>query len=69
MVIMSILDVVRMGAPLFIETNDSGASDASTEVTPCVSDASTTSEPTDSSSAADVPMAVAAYGAAIIPDE
>jgi len=55
MVITSILDVVRRRAPLGRKR--------------CESDASPTSEPTDSSSVADVPMAVAAYGAAVIPDE
>jgi hypothetical protein len=41
------------------------AADGSTDA----DDASATTEPTDSSSAADVPLAVAAYGAAVIIDE
>ncbi len=52
-----------------IPLEDSSASDALSEAAPDATDASATTEPTDSSSAADVPMAVPFYGAAVRPDE
>jgi hypothetical protein len=51
------------------ETEDASASDAANEAAVDAGDASTTTVPTDSSSAADVLMAVPLYGAAIGPDE
>jgi hypothetical protein len=51
-----------------IEIEDSSASDGPREVGADTGDAGTR-EPSDSSSAADAPMAVAAYGAAVIIDE
>ncbi len=44
---------------------DTNAADGSTDA----GDTSATTVPTDSSSAADAPMAVPFYGAAIVPDE
>jgi|HubBroStandDraft_1064217.scaffolds.fasta_scaffold432236_2 hypothetical protein len=57
-------------APYFpSETEDASASDAPGEAAPDAGDASATIVPSDSSSAADVPMAVPSYGAAALPDE
>jgi hypothetical protein len=51
------------------ETNDSSATEASSDAAGDAADASATTGPTDSSSAADVAMAVPFDGAAAFPDE
>jgi|HubBroStandDraft_1064217.scaffolds.fasta_scaffold15556_5 hypothetical protein len=50
-------------------SNNSSPTDASSDMSTDAADASATTLPTDSSSAADVPMAVPFYGAAVGPDE
>ena len=52
-----------------LEIEDSSANDGPSEAAPDAGDAGATTVPTDSSGAADVPMAVPFYGAAVRPDE
>jgi|SRR5580658_3105345 hypothetical protein len=54
------------GAPPGSEIEDSSASDSPSSGAPNAADASAPTMPTDSSSAADVPMAVPFYGAAML---